>query len=246
MADDAVLDDAVFDDAVLDNAVWHALNGRHAHLAESYGAARRYPTEVAPFGAVGALDAGGWADLAAAARAGSPDDPVTAVLFRAGLGEPPPGWTEAFGGDARQMVLDALAPAPIPPTRPLTAADVPQMLDLVERTRPGPFRTRTIELGGYHGVFDGDRLVAMAGERLRVPGFTEVSAVCTDPDARGRGLASGLSTVVARAILDRGETPFLHHAVGNDAARRVYEELGFRDRAGVRFVSYRPPPAWGG
>jgi predicted GNAT family acetyltransferase len=115
------------------------------------------------------------------------------------------------------------------------------MLDLVARTRPGPFGPRTIELGEYHGVFDGDELVAMAGERLRVAGYTEISAVCTAPAARGRGLASGLTTLVAERILERGELPFLHHADDNHSARRVYLQLGFRDRCDVRFVSFRPP-----
>ena len=87
---------------------------------------------------------------------------------------------------------------------------------------------RTIELGGYIGLFDGDRLVAMAGQRLAPPGFREVSAVCTHPDFRGRGLAAGLTTLVARAILERGEQPFLHHASDNDN-RFVEHDHGAED-----------------
>ena len=114
--------------------------------------------------------------------------------------------------------------------RPLGPADVGEMLALVELTHPGPFVVRTVELGGYVGVFDHGALVAMAGERLAPPGFREISAVCTHPDHRGRGLAAGLTTLVARRIIERGEWPFLHHAADNDPARRVYEALGFEFR----------------
>ena len=115
------------------------------------------------------------------------------------------------------------------------------MLALVELTRPGPFSVRTIDLGGYVGVFDGDRLIAMAGHRLAPPGFREVSAVCTHPDFRGRGLAAGLTALVAQRILDRGERPFLHHASDNDPARRVYEAIGFEFRRQVVFAALGGP-----
>ena len=115
------------------------------------------------------------------------------------------------------------------------------MLALVELTRPGPFAVRTVDLGGYVGVFDGDRLVAMAGQRLAPPGFREISAVCTHPDFRGRGLAAGLTALVARGILERGERPFLHHASDNDPARRVYETLGFQFRRQVVFAALGAP-----
>jgi predicted GNAT family acetyltransferase len=87
-----------------------------------------------------------------------------------------------------------------------------------------------VELGGYVGCFDGEELVAMAGQRLAPPGFREISAVCTHPDVRGRGYAAGLTTLVAQRILAHGETPFLHHSAENHPARRVYEALGFEFR----------------
>jgi predicted GNAT family acetyltransferase len=119
--------------------------------------------------------------------------------------------------------------------------DVPAMVVLVELTQPGPFRPRTIELGHYYGVFDGDRLIAMAGERLQTPWFTEISAVCTHPDARGRGLAAVLTYHVASAIAARGQTPILHVAAHNHAARRVYERLGFTVRRQLAFIGARTP-----
>jgi len=113
----------------------------------------------------------------------------------------------------------------------LTMADVPQMLALTELTEPGPFRKRTIELGKYLGVFSsGRQLVALSGERLRMPGYAEVSAVCTHPDHRGKGYARSLMSILIREIRKRGETPFLHVKGDNAGAIRLYESLGFRFR----------------
>jgi predicted GNAT family acetyltransferase len=115
------------------------------------------------------------------------------------------------------------------------------MLALVELTQPGPFRVRTVELGAYFGVFDSGELVAMAGERFRLPGFCEISAVCTRPDHRGRGLAAGLTARVAEGIQARGEVPFLHHSADNDPARRVYEALGFEFRREISIAVVGAP-----
>jgi predicted GNAT family acetyltransferase len=126
-----------------------------------------------------------------------------------------------------------------PEAAPLTAADLPEILDLVERTRPGPFRKRTPQLGTYLGIRRGDALVAMAGERLRPAGHTEISAVCTDPAFRGAGLAARLIGAVAAGIQARGEVPFLHTAHDNAAAIRLYERLGFTLRTPIIFATYR-------
>jgi len=117
----------------------------------------------------------------------------------------------------------------------LTAADVPAMTELVTLARPGPFRPRTIEMGDYYGVRDGDRLVAMAGERMRLDGYCEISAVCTHPDARRRGLGALLTLTVATGIRNRGQQPFLHVAEGNDSARALYEAVGMYHRTDLAF-----------
>jgi predicted GNAT family acetyltransferase len=123
----------------------------------------------------------------------------------------------------------------------LDATDVPEMLALVERTKTGPFLPRTIAMGTYLGIRRRGRLVAMAGERLHPPGWTEISAVCTDPEHRGEGLATRLVPAVAAGIRDRGETPFLHAAATNTGAIRLYEALGFRLRKSLMFGSVRVP-----
>lgn len=225
--------------SVLDNAVWHSLRGAHREFALATGAAARYDPEVSVFAALrddaddAAEDA--WRDLATLVG-----DAGTGALFRAAPVVVPAGWTRVGGGIGHQMVLHELQESGAPDAswraaRPLGADDVGEMLALVELTRPGPFDVRTVELGGYVGVFDGSSLVAMAGERLAPPGFREISAVCTHPDFRGRGLASELTARVARAILARGEQPFLHHAAENPA-RTVYEALGFEFRCEVSWT----------
>jgi predicted GNAT family acetyltransferase len=116
----------------------------------------------------------------------------------------------------------------------LGAADAAEMLVLTELTKPGPFARRTYELGTYLGIRCDGKLIAMAGERLKVPGFTEVSAICTHPEHTGRGYARILTTELIRRILGRGETPFLHVRKDNVRAIELYERLGFRCRV-VRY-----------
>jgi ribosomal protein S18 acetylase RimI-like enzyme len=230
-------------DHQLDNVVWHALRTAHRGLAEGDGVALRYRPEVAAFHAVDHLDPSAWAALAELAGPGR-----GLVLFRGDVGPPPEGWSTIADVEGDQMVATramtvADADTAGVDTRPLGDDDLEQMLDLVALTQPGPFAPRTIDLGGYVGVFDGPRLVAMAGERMRFTGFAEVSAVCTHPDVRGRGLAGALTRQVAAGIEARGETPFLHVAATNETAQRVYARLGFERRRTVHFVVVRTPVA---
>ncbi len=219
-------------DDVLDNPIWHALVSDHSALAERVGHAARYLPDVSVFsGLEDPDDERSWAD---AARLVGPG----AVLVTAGIAEPPAGWQTTFSLPGVQMVATALRSEPDPEAVLLGPADVPEMTDLVARTEPGPFRERTIELGTYLGIRQDGALVAMAGERLGLPGWTEISAVCTDPAYRGRGLAARLVRAVAAGIEARGRTPCLHAAAQNVNAIRLYEKLGFVTRRPIVFAGF--------
>ncbi|GGW34995.1 GNAT family N-acetyltransferase [Streptomyces griseoloalbus] len=220
---------------VLDNPVWAALAGPHARFAERVGRAARYPADVYAFAAVAdPADPAAWADLHALVG------PATTVRVR-GVDNVPVGWDVVGGGRGVQLVDTALRAEPAPEAVPLGPGDVPEILQLVARTRPGPFLARTVALGTYLGIRDRGRLIAVAGERLRVPGWTEISAVCTDPAHRGRGLATRLVRAVAAGIRDRGDTPFLHAAATNTRAIRLYESIGFTLRRRTTILQVRTP-----
>ncbi|WP_377344084.1 GNAT family N-acetyltransferase [Planotetraspora mira] len=154
---------------------------------------------------------------------------------------PPPGWEVVQVVPGVQMSGAAVSGAPDEEAVRLTAVDAPEMLHLAERTRPGPFLPRAFELGTYLGIRRGGRLVAMAGERPHPPGWTEISAVCTDAAFRGQGMASRLVLAVAAGIRARGEIPFLHAAASNTDAIRLYESLGFSLRRTTSFNALRVP-----
>ena len=223
---------------VLDNPAHAALRGPHAHLAQGRGQALRYPLDVSPFVSLpDEPDAAAWRDLAELFGPGE----VVPVLSHAGT--PPAGWEVLGEGVGVQLVEESLTAAPDAEAVLLGAADVPEMLALVERTQPGPFLPRTVELGTYLGIRRDGVLVAMAGERLHPPGWTEISAVCTDAAYRGQGLATRLVLAVAAGIHDRGERAFLHAAGTNTTAIRLYESLGFRLRRRSRYLQVRVPAA---
>ena len=232
--DDFESDDSDDDESVLDNPVWFALTGPQADRAARDGNAVRFPSEVSPFvGMVDDSDAS-WADLA---RLLGPSAP--AVMFQ--TGRVPSAWTETFSGRGLQMIAETVEPVDDPEIVSLGDDDAAEMFDLAARTRPGPFERRTLELGGYVGVRRDGVLVAMAGERLRPPGWTEISAVCTDEAFRGQGLAGRLVRRVASSISARGDRALLHVAASNVGAVGLYERLGFRVRREVAFAAYLSP-----
>ncbi len=208
----------------LANPVWHALTGRQAEFADSTGDGRahRYHADVNIFGAVDRLDADGWE---AAADLVGPEGIV--VFFREEIPPAPEGWTELHRENVHQMIAGKLQAAPAISLEPLSARDAPEMLELAQATEPGPFFERTLELGGYRGVRRDGRLIAMAGERMRLPGLSEISAVCTHESARRQGLAAALTLAVAESIRARGEEAFLHVIEENENAVRLYRALGF-------------------
>ncbi|UWZ83516.1 GNAT family N-acetyltransferase [Occallatibacter riparius] len=155
-----------------------------------------------------------------------PPAPSTTTTTTAPSPTAPSSFTGGSTSSHRHGHSPALDLAPGCTFRRLTSADAPAMVALAELTEPGPFRLRTIELGNFYGIFDGDRLVSMAGKRMHFPGFIEVSGVCTHPDYRGRGYAGALIRIIIDEIEATGRTPFLHAWEGNPA-QYLYESLGF-------------------
>lgn len=213
----------------LDRPVWNALVSRWAPIARGDQRAWRVDPSIGPFAAAADPSPG---SLAALARL-VPDDGEVWLVESEPL-PAPPGVTLDRQLELNQMVAAAVAP----PTASfdivaLAAADAAQMFALARLTKPGPWESRTHELGGFVGVKMAGRLVAMAGERMKPPGFSEVSGVCTHPDHRGKGYAAQLMRAVAARILARGEMPFLHVYPSNIGAIALYEALGFRLRRRV-------------
>ena len=220
----------------LDNIAWHALIGAQAGFAAGRGGARRFAAGYSPIL--------GFEDRRA------PDFEALTGFCETGesfyclhwTGPVPPGWCVEVQAAVRQMVCAPTPPDIVDPIglRPLGVDDVAQAMALARLTRPGPFGPRTIELGEYFGVFDGGRLVAMAGERMAAGRLREVSGVCTHPDARGQGLARRLVAHLLARQHGRGLTSFLHVMADNPPAIRLYESLGFASRSvdPVRVVRY--------
>ncbi|HXE32144.1 MAG TPA: GNAT family N-acetyltransferase [Terriglobales bacterium] len=220
---------------VLDQPIWNALQTRQARWAEGGALARRFPPAMTTLGALREPSIEAFDALAALQQPGE----ATALLFPEAVG-PPPGWEVIRSFLLPQFIHVGDVPAP-PKIEPeaLGDSDSPAMYELARLTKPGPFGLRTYQLGGYYGVYRAGRLAAMAGERLQLPGYTEVSAVCTHPDFAGQGLAAGLVATVAGRIRARGETPFLHVVAENTRAIALYERLGFRRRREIPMLVVR-------
>jgi ribosomal protein S18 acetylase RimI-like enzyme len=224
----------------LDNVIWQALTTRQAHFAESFGQARRFLSDVTSLTALQEPDDEGYQSLATLVGPKG-----TAALFLDDPFSGLDGWSVVGGAPLLQMVCENGANN-LPARRtdeiqisPLSAEHSRQMIELTTLTKPGPFGSRTHELGTYLGIWCDGKLVAMSGERLKVPGHTEVSAVCTHPDHLGKGYAATLMSEVMRGICERGEVPFLHVRGDNDRAIQLYERLGFRIRKRRHYVVIR-------
>jgi predicted GNAT family acetyltransferase len=215
---------------LLDNPVWHALTGPHRAHAISHGKAAHYPRDMAPFSAICEASDKAYADLA---RDLAPNTEVR--LFRPAEEVLPAGWRQVDAFPMLQMVA-ASAPDRVDASiETLSRVDIPAMMDLVAIARPGPFGPRSIELGRYLGIRYEGRLVAMAGERLLLPGHVELSGICVHPNARGQGHATRLTRVLMADAFARGDVPFLHVRPENKAVE-LYRRLGFATRCELTVV----------
>jgi ribosomal protein S18 acetylase RimI-like enzyme len=225
------------EEQVLDSPAWSSLTGHHRDLAIGNEHVLRYPEDVSPF--VGVRD---WEhpEVWDAILDVFGHDAVVGVSHADPL--LPEGWRPEFSIPGVQLVqTERLAPRPEPEAVELGAADSAEMLALVERNRPGPFRTRTHEMGRYIGIRRDGRLIAMAGERLHPDGWTEISAVAVDAEHRRQGLGSRLVLDVAFHIQQRGDRALLHASAENTNAIAGYEKLGFALRRRLTFGAVRTP-----
>jgi predicted GNAT family acetyltransferase len=226
----------------LDNPIWHSLTTHHARFGQGDGLARRFEPGIGPLAGMMEQSAEAYRALGDLLSPGE-----VAALFLDSAPELPAGWRSVRHEPLDQMICKATPEARDGEFRfqALGSDDVAEMLELTALTEPGPFRPRTYDLGGFLGIRENGRLAAMAGQRLALPGFTEVSAVCTHPDFRGQGYGLALVDAVARAILARGETPILHVLPANTGAKRVYEAAGFTRRRMLHLAVVSPPSAQG-
>ncbi len=223
----------------LDNVIWNALTTRQTEFAEGVGNARRFVPEVGPLAAFVEPGEKGFESLANLVGGGG-----TVGVFLDEPYEQRHGWRFVAGAPLLQMVCENGNGAGVEANCAvdlieLGDQDSPEMIELTAMTKPGPFSTRTHKLGAYLGIRIGEKLAAMAGERLKVPGHTEVSAVCTHPEHLGKGYARILMSEVMRRIRERGETPFLHVRQDNVRAIEIYKRLGFCERKLGHFAVLR-------
>ena len=214
---------------VLDRPVWSALGTRHQAFAQGDKLARRYPSSIVPFAATATDDA---ESLQALGKLVPPNESV--IMLQADAIALPVGLSAISTAFGVQMVAEApLRTVSDERVQPLTQDDAAEMLALASLTRPGPFTLGALSLGDFWGVKVDGRLVAMAGERMKQPGYTELSGVCSHPNFRGGGLGRLLSLFVANQITARGEIPYLHAYATNAAAIKLYESIGFRLRSAM-------------
>lgn len=223
---------------VLERPVWNALHGLQAAHAVGGAHARRFHPDIGPLTGTRDDSPESLAELAELTPADG-----TLLLLQADpivLPDSLEAITEVAG--VQMVATRGIEHPRHPEIVSLTSADVPAMLELATLTKPGPFATRTAELGSFWGIKQGGRLTAMAGERMMHVGFVEVSGVCTHPDFRGRGLARALSATVAAEIMARKDTPYLHAYASNSGAIALYESLGFALRSSMHVATVRRRP----
>lgn len=211
---------------ILDNPIWNSLVTCHSQFSTGGDLARRYPTEIGPFIGVPEISKEAFFELAGLIKPGE-------HLYLVGFEEPFPIYLTVEHHEPITQMVAAQRSTVRKIDKEisiLSELDVPDMLELIELTFPGYFRADTRKLGTYLGIRDNGKLVAMAGERMSMTGFREISAVCTHPDYRGRGYANHLMAILMNNMFEEGITPFLHVDIDNAKAKRIYEKLGFVER----------------
>lgn len=222
------------DDRLLENPVWYALASRQGDLKIGQGVAGRFPPKVSRFVGMETPTAKGFSALA-----GIVEPEETVALLTVDQLVIPRGWRITRSRDLVQMIYSGPKLDAVPALVRLGVTDVPEMLALAEVTQPGPFLPGTISMGSYLGIRSPEgKLVAMAGERLRLEEYTEISAVCTDPAFRGLGYAKKLVLALLAKAGAENRTAFLH-VKGEISAKDLYEALGFRESRRLKLTVIR-------
>ena len=221
-------------DHPLDNPIWTALNSGSASFAYGNGTVRFIDRRIGFFAGIPLYDTEHLHQLYEAMDSG-----MRVIVFPPGNLDLDTNWKVRNDNALLQMIFDkpSINLSLDESIRALAAADVPEMLALTQLAKPGPFLENTIAFGGYFGFFVDGKLVSMAGTRLAAGPYTEVSAVCTHPDFVGRGLAQRVLPHVLNYVQQQGQIPYLQLYPDNLPAYRLYQRLGFVERANLRVYS---------
>jgi predicted GNAT family acetyltransferase len=212
---------------ILDNPIYNALKTGNKKLSIGEGQVTIFRRDVAPFAG---MENNSESDFKALTAFGAEINPV--VIFTPVKLNIPQNWEVVREFAMLQMVHNGVMPTS-PATQQITDLNdshTPQMIALTQLTKPGPFLDRTIEFGNYAGIFEGDKLVSMVGQRMQPSPYIELSAVCTHPDHLGKGYAGILLTEQIKRVIKANGTPFLHVLDDNYGAIKVYERVGFKTR----------------
>ena len=204
--------------------VWSALHSEQRQFSLTNQNACRYPADVVPFGAIARANSTCMHQFHALLEA------EECIWFVAEQYTEIPQLIRQETLLCLQMVLPENISPPESPTAivALSCANANEMVALTTVAFPGFFRPRTCEMGTYYGVRSSSgELIAMGGERLKLEGFSEISAVCTHPSFRGQGFAARLIWEVVRQQRREGVRSFLHVSAANHNAIKLYLRMGF-------------------
>jgi ribosomal protein S18 acetylase RimI-like enzyme len=228
-------------DHVLDNPIWEGLHSGNKHLALGSDQVKYFSAEVTTFAGFRSFHSNQFKELYDMSPNGSVR--ATFVPYQVDVVAP---WILIPGAEIYQMIhnedkIAGTADKAVADTIlvSLGVKDVPAMLTLAKLTNPGPFNVRTIEFGNFYGVFVDNQLVAMAGQRLQVHEYAEISAVCTHPHHQGKGYARSLILHQIGLIRQEGRKPMLHVKTDNHNALALYESLGFTIRRKLDVIIFR-------
>ena len=210
---------------ILDNPAWNSLTTTHKQLGITGEKAAKYNPKISVIGAVKENTLDAYAELEALT---TPGVPIAIIGFS--VPSELKGWMTLQSAETYQMIYSEPIDYPDTDYVELSKKDVPEMIKLVELTKPGPFSPGTIEMGRYIGIRIYGELVAMGGERMKPEGYVEISGICTHPAHRGKGYGTAITGILSNSILEQGETPFLHVFTQNTPAIRLYKELGYSTR----------------